>query len=266
MSSRSSERAERRSAGLFVSTCPTKSHGPAAKKPVAITACVLFGLRYDTDAERLLRRRVTITVPGNVTAKIEPTDVFKALLDYKLKKRPARKQSPVRSRSPRASPPVMLVLYPPNQITNQEIFAALKELGIPETPTVEQIFRDIPEVGCKQFIKLTFKHMHSLTKLSSTQLTLKGQSVLLLEPALKDNIQKSVLHAIPHHQVVVRTEGPVSPEELRQVMEQYGPIANVDCANDIVVTYTLLKSAKDALRAQNYSNGELNLTFSKKLA
>ena len=43
ISSRSSDLADRRNTGLLVSTCPTKSHGPAARNPVAITACPSSG-------------------------------------------------------------------------------------------------------------------------------------------------------------------------------------------------------------------------------
>lgn len=238
----------------------------AVKDTPAGRATVLFGLKSDSDAERLLRRRVSILVPGNENARIEPTDVFKALLDYKSRKKPMKKPSPVRSRSPRASSPVLLVLFPPPQVKDSEIFGELTRLRILETPKIEHIFTDLPELQIKQFVKLTFKHIHTVEQLSKSEMSLQGKPVLLLQPSLKHDLEKSVLHATPHHQVTVSLSERMPREELSAALERYGDIADVQGNyTEFVATYCQLKSAKDALRAATCTRDGITFRFSKKL-
>ena len=133
--------------------------------------------------------------------------------------------------------------------------SAINEIGIKETPRIEYIFTDLHELGTKLFIKLTFSHIYTVDKLSKAELKIKDQPVLVLEPSIKQDLEKSLQHAIPHHQVVVYGAGAEEESFVRRVMEGFGSVAKLHYVkNYFVVTYTQLRSAKNALRNLTYND------------
>lgn len=124
------------------------------------------------------------------------------------------------------------------------------------------MFTDLPGADTKLFIKLTFQQNTSVERLSSTDLILNNCPVLVLEPAQKQDLEKSLMNALPHHQIVVR--GGEDEETVREVMSRFGSLADIRVEPDyFVVTFTQKQSAQDALREDSFTDGNLELSFSQ---
>lgn len=220
---------------------------------------ILMGLRFDRQAEKVKGAEVYVRSLGNT--RLEPTEAFHALMEFRARKKQQRPQA--RSRSPRTSAPMVLVVCPPKGVVDKDILSELTRLGIEEIPNVEYIFTNLYEFGGGLVIKLSFQHVRTIELLTSAEISLKGKPVLLLQPSLKHDIEKSVNHAIIHHQVLVDAED-FSAEEISNELIQFGRVCQLDKKKSkFLVTFTQFRSAKQALRSEFISIREHKLAISK---
>ena len=169
----------------------------------------LIGFRYDRMAERL--KGIELDLRSNGITRLDPTEAFQALEEFRSKRKPYKNR---RSRSPKNVSPALLILCPPRGVTDKDILSELNKLSLEETPSIEYIFSNLTEIGGGLIIKLTFQHARTIDELCKTELALKKKPVLILEPSLKHDIEKSVNHAIVHHQVFIENSGEFSTEDL----------------------------------------------------
>jgi len=238
---------------------PVQSDFVRVKELTNNKAEALIGFKYDKDAEKLLNRKQDF----REHEKLEPTEVFRALLDKRQRQKPTTKREGRRSRSPWGSSPVLLILCPPSQVRDSDILQELSHLQCSETPKIEYVFSNLVEIGRGLIIKLSFRHMHTVEYLTKKEMELKGKPVLLLEPSLKHDLERSVKHAIPHHQVCVECED-LSADEVEKAMQQFGRIAQLDSKGDMfLVTYTQLRSARSAAQTGSITYTDVTIQISK---
>lgn len=242
-------------------------------------AMVKLGMKYDAHAQHLYYKKVKLNLPlfgkqGFGMPKVDPTDVFVALLQRQVAQRDrrARRSSSHsrhhRSRSPRNSSPSLLILCPPKQVKDSEILQELSNYRIQETPRIEYIFTNIPELDSGLIIKLSFRHMHSVEQLADKEITLKGKTVLVFQPSLKNDIDKSVKHALQYHQVCVKpSDMDVPTSVVREALEEFGKIVHFEpYSSYFIVTFALHRSAREALKREHIENGSYTLNITKQKA
>ena len=207
---------------------------------------VLMGMRYDKQAEKLKGMELDLRING--ITRFDPTEAFQALIEYRARRKPNKIR---RSRSPKNSSPVLLILCPPKGVTDRDILNELNRLGLEEIPSIEYIFSNLSEVGGGLIIKLIFQHVRTIDELSKAEFSLKNKAVLLLEPSLKHDLEKSVKHAILHHRLLIENPYDFDSEEIIKGLNEFGRVCQIDKRKDkYLVTFTQLQSAKMALRAE----------------
>lgn len=103
----------------------------------------------------------------------------------------------------------MAIACPPLQIKDSDVLQELSRQEVMEVPKIEYIFSNVKE--SELILKLMFKEPSTVEYLVKKDLELKGKPVLAFEPSLKNDIEKSVKHAIFHHQIrVVVTDDTVT--------------------------------------------------------
>jgi hypothetical protein len=218
---------------------------------------ILLGFRFDRQAEKLKGAEITVRSLG--TTRFEPTEAFQALMDFRSRK----KQQRPRSRSPRNSAPMVLVVCPPKKVEDKDVLSELERLRIEETPIIEHVFTNLNEFGGGHIIKLSFQHVRTIEELTNSEFSLKGKPVLLLQPSLKHDIEKSVNHAIVHHQVLVDADE-FTAEEISNEMDQFGRVCQIDKKkNKFLVTFTQFRSAKEAIGSKFISIRDRKLDITK---
>ncbi|OMJ92152.1 hypothetical protein SteCoe_5141 [Stentor coeruleus] len=221
---------------------------------------ILVGLRYDKQAEKI--KGTEIYLRSNGIARLDPTEAFQALIEYRARREPVKITR--RSRSPKIISPMLLILCPPKGVTDRDIQSELTRLGLEEIPNIEYIFSNLYDIGGGLIIKLTFQHIRTIEQLCKAEFTLKNKAVLLLEPSLKHDIEKSVKHAIIHHQILIGNEQDFSAEEITNPLLEYGRVCQIDKRKDkFLVTFTQLRSAKQALRSEFIIVREQKLAITK---
>ena len=88
--------------------------------------------------------------------------------------------------------------------------------------------------------------------------------MLVLEPSLKHDLEKSVKHAILHHQLLIDNPCDCSADEITEALNEFGRVCQIDTRkNKFLVTFTQLRSAKQALRAEFVSIRDQKLAITK---
>lgn len=221
---------------------------------------ILVGLRYDKQAEKLKGTEIDLRSSG--ITRLDPTEAFQALIEYRARRKPVKTIR--RSRSPKTISPMLLILCPPKGVTDRDIQSELTRLGLEEIPNIEYIFSNLYEIGGGLIIKLSFQHIRTIEQLCKAEFSLKNKAVLILEPSLKHDIEKSVKHAIIHHQILIDNEQDLSVEEVTNSLNEFGRVCQIDKKkNKFLVTFTQLRSAKQALRAELITVRENKLAITK---
>lgn len=221
---------------------------------------ILVGLRYDKQAEKL--KGTELDLRSNGITRFDPTEAFQALLEYRSRRKTVKVVR--RSRSPKTTLPTLLILYAPKGVTDKDIKSELIRLNLEEIPNIEYIFSNLSDIGGGLIIKLTFQHVRTVEELCKAEFTLKNKDVLMLEPSLKHDLEKSVKHAIIHHQILIESEEDYSNDEIKSILAQFGKVCQVDRRkNKFLVTFTQLRSAKQALRAEFITVRERKLAITK---
>ena len=218
---------------------------------------ILLGFRFDRQAEKLKGAEINVRNLG--TTRFEPTEAFQALTEFRSRK----KQQRPRSRSPRSSAPMVLVVCPPKKVEDKDVISELERLGVNEMPVIEHVFTNLNEFAGGHIIKLSFQHVRTIEQLTASEFSLKGKPVLLLQPSLKHDIEKSVNHAIIHHQVLVDADD-FSPEDISNEMDQFGRVCQIDKKkNKFLITFTQFRSAKQAIGSKYLSIRDHKLEITK---
>jgi hypothetical protein len=220
---------------------------------------ILMGLKYDKQAEKL--KGIEIDLRSNGITRLDPTEVFQALIEYRARRKPVKIR---RSRSPKNSLPIILILCPPKGVIDRDILAELSRLGLEEIPNIEYIFSNLSDIGGGLIIKLIFQHVRTVEELCKAEFTLKDKAVLILEPSLKHDLEKSVKHAILHHQILIDNSPDFSAEDLMPGLNEFGRVCQIDKRKDkFLVTFTQLRSAKQASRAEFITIRDQKLAITK---
>ncbi|OMJ66635.1 hypothetical protein SteCoe_36458 [Stentor coeruleus] len=221
---------------------------------------ILVGLRYDKQAEKI--KGTEIDLRSNGITRLDPTEAFQALIEYRTRRQPIKTIR--RSRSPKTISPMLLILCPPKGVTDKDIQSELIRLGLEEIPNIEYIFSNLYDIGGGLIIKLSFQHIRTIEQLCKAEFSLKNKAVLLLEPSLKHDIEKSVKHAIIHHQILIDNEQDFSVEDITNPLLEIGRVCQIDKRkNKFLVTFTQLRSAKQALRAEFITVRDHKLVITK---
>lgn len=220
---------------------------------------ILIGFRYDKQAEKF--KGMELDLRSNGITRFDPTEAFQALIEYRARRKPSKIR---RSRSPKNSSPLLLILCPPKGVTDRDILTELNRLGLEEIPNIEYIFSNLSEIGGGLIIKLSFQHVRTIEELCKAEFTLKNKAVLLLEPSLKHDLEKSVKHAISHHQMLIDNPDDLTGEEIIAELHEFGRVCQIDKRkNKFLVTFTQLRSAKQALRAEYITVRDQKLAITK---
>ena len=220
---------------------------------------ILMGLRYDKQAEKL--KGIELDLRSTGITRLDPTEAFQALIEYRTRRKPVKVR---RSRSPKNSSPVLLILCPPKGVSDKDILSEINRLGLEEIPNIEYIFSNLSEIGGGLIIKLSFQHVRTVEELCRAEFTLKNKPVLVLEPSLKHDLEKSVKHAILHHQLLIDNPEEHSVDEITTALNEFGRVCQIDKRkNKFLVTFTQLRSAKQALRAEFVSIRDQKLAITK---
>jgi len=233
---------------------------PDFENPMRATVSV--GFKSDLCAQNLLNRKAELklplygrTEPGHPI--VEATTAFRALIEYQAKLKPNREPSlskKARSRSPRSNA-VLFLLYAPHGIRDKDIIQELAKHHVKESPRIVYIFTSLPEFGqIGRIIKLTFKHTNTVSQLVNADLELKGKPVLVIEPSLHNDADRSITHGLKHHQVLFALDEQVSEQRLYDELSSLGVIAKLEVSYPKgVVTFVKQKSAREAATQQSMS-------------
>lgn len=147
----------------------------------------------------------------------------------------------------------MAIACPPLQIKDSDVLQELSRQEVMEVPKIEYIFSNVKE--SELILKLMFKEPSTVEYLVKKDLELKGKPVLAFEPSMKNDIEKSVKHAIFHYQIrVVVTDDTVTSTQLSELLSRFGKIAHMEnCQDAYIITYTSHKSAKTAMNTEQLS-------------